>query len=199
MRFHAKFRKCFLTVAAALLVVGTLPQVQGNAQEIKGPGAAIRPSANGVTIYVSKKNKTVTLKQYSNTIGTYQASIGRNSSSGDKTMEGDARTPSGSYYVCTRNDKSSYYLALGVSYPSAEDAEKGYEDGIITEEERDAIVEANRKGEQPPWDTALGGAIEIHGCRGDGPGTAGCIAVDNEVMDILWEYCKLGVPITVGP
>ena len=45
--------------------------------------------------------------------------------------------------------------------------------------------------------TPLGGAIEIHGDQGGG--TSGCIAVTNDVMDILWEYCPLGVPVTVGP
>nr|WP_243036234.1 L,D-transpeptidase [Clostridium sp. AM51-4] len=50
----------------------------------------------------------------------------------------------------------------------------------------------------PPWDTPLGGAIEIHGNQGD-RGTAGCIAMTNDVMDILWSYCAVGVPVTIGP
>lgn len=138
---------------------GALPRFRGMPRRSRGRERRSGRSANGVTIYVSKKNKTVTLKQYSNIIGTYQASIGRNSSSGDKAMEGDARTPSGSYYVCTRNDKSSYYLALGVSYPSAEDAEKGYEDGIITEEERDAIVRRTAKGSSRRGTRLLAGRL----------------------------------------
>lgn len=166
---------------------------------VVGPGASLKPSTNGVTIYVSKINKTVTLQQNGVTIGTYPASMGENSGSGDKEVQGDRRTPSGSFYVCTRNDKSDYYLALGVSYPSIPDADRGYEAGIITEEERDSILKAIEKGETPPWDTALGGAIEIHGDRYPGGVTAGCIAVDNSVMDILWEYCQVGVPITIGP
>ena len=89
------------------------------------------------------------------------------------------------------------YLALGLSYPNAEDAERGLRDGLINEEQYNAIVEANKAGIQPPWNTPLGGAIEIHGDQGGG--TSGCIAVTNDVMDILWEYCPLGVPVTVGP
>lgn len=99
--------------------------------------------------------------------------------------------------MCTKNDKSQYYLALGLSYPGIEDAQRGLEDGLITQEQYQAIVDANEAGVQPPWDTALGGAIEIHGEQGGE--TAGCIAMTNEVMDVLWEYCNVGVPVTIGP
>ena len=112
--------------------------------------------------------------------------------------QGDEITPSGSFYVCTRNDKSKYYLALGLSYPNIEDAERGLSTGLITQEQYQAIVDANKAGVTPPWDTPLGGAIEIHGNQGD-RGTAGCIAMTNDVMDILWSYCAVGVPVTIGP
>ena len=158
--------------------------VQTAQAAVVGPGAVTRPSTNGMSIYISKKGNTLTLK--------------RQSAAGDKVQEGDEITPSGKFYVCTRNDKSLYYLALGLSYPSAEDAERGLEQGLITQEQYDAIVKANKNGEQPPWDTPLGGAIEIHGDQGSG-GTAGCIAMTNDVMDILWSYCNIGVPVTIGP
>ena len=106
---------------------------------------------------------------------------------------------SGEFYVCTRNDKSIAYLALGLSYPGVKDAERGYADGIITKEQRDEIIKANQLGKQPPWDTPLGGAIEIHGCRTPDGFTHGCVALDNEAMDVLWNYCNLGVPVTIGP
>ena len=162
-----------------------------------GPGAAYKPSVNGISIYVSKKGNTVTLSRYNSTIGSWPAQIGRESAAGDKVQQGDGITPSGKFYVCTKNDQSQYYLSLGLSYPGIEDAERGLADGLINEEQYKAIVDANKAGEQPPWDTPLGGAIMIHGEQGGG--TAGCIAVTNDVMDILWEYCNLGVPVTVGP
>lgn len=167
------------------------------AQITSGPGTSARPSTNGVSIHISKKESTLTLKQYGTVIGTWPAKLGRQSDTGDKVQQGDEITPSGNFYVCTMNDKSQYYLALGLSYPAPEDAERGLASGLITQEQYQAIIDAGKAKEKPPWDTALGGAIEIHGAQGGQ--TAGCIAMENSVMDILWSYCNLGVPVTIGP
>ena len=201
VRMSKKIRRIFSGLMAIVLIA--LTATTGYAQEAVGPGAGGKAgnaaSVNGVSIYVSKRLKTLTLKQNGTLIGEYPVSIGASSSDGNKKVEGDMRTPSGQFYVCTRNDKSVAYLALGLSYPGVEDANQGFEQGIITQEQRDEIINANLNGQQPPWETALGGAIMIHGCRVPDGTTHGCVAVDNDVMDILWSYCNLGVPVTIGP
>ncbi|MFW6679290.1 L,D-transpeptidase family protein [Lacrimispora sp. AGF001] len=201
VRLSKKIRRVFSGLMAIVLIA--LTATTGYAQEAVGPGAGGKAgnaaSVNGVSIYVSKRLKTLTLKQNGTLIGEYPVSIGASSSDGNKKVEGDMRTPSGQFYVCTRNDKSVAYLALGLSYPGIEDANRGFEQGIITQEQRDEIINANLNGQQPPWETALGGAIMIHGCRVPDGTTHGCVAVDNEVMDVLWSYCNLGVPVTIGP
>ncbi len=177
--------------------------VSGTAQDTQNAAAkpdpaSITPTATGISIYISKRQSKLTLMQNKKVIGIWDAKLGRQSATGDKVQEGDEITPSGSFYVCTRNDKSKYYLALGLSYPNIEDAQRGLSSGLITQEQYQAIVDANKAGVTPPWDTPLGGAIEIHGNQGD-RGTAGCIAMTNDVMDILWSYCAVGVPVTIGP
>ena len=82
---------------------------------------------------------------------------------GHKMREGDGKTPEGTYYICTKNDKSKYYLALAISYPNTDDAKSGLERGIISEDEYGKIEKAISEGSRPPWDTALGGEIMIHG------------------------------------
>lgn len=118
---------------------------------------------------------------------------------GHKQVEGDGKTPEGEYYVCVRNYNSAFYLSLGVSYPNKEDAAAALADGRINRAVYQSIVRAIDNGEQPSWNTALGGAIMIHGHGGNSDWTSGCVAVDNEVMDILFEYCKLKTKITILP
>ena len=195
-KLKQRLPRLLLTRPAAAALFSISPALPAQAAS-GGPGAVARPSTNGVEIYISKMNSTLTLEQYGRVIGTWEAKIGRESASGDKTQEGDEITPSGSFYICTKNDKSQYYLALGLSYPAIDDAERGLKEGLINQDQYDAIVKANKAGEKPPWDTPLGGAIEIHGSQGGG--TAGCIAMTDEVMDILWSYCNIGVPVTIGP
>ena len=152
-----------------------------------------------VRIYVSKMGKRVSLYKNAVLINVWDCNLGKNSLMGDKNEEGDGRTPSGSFYVCTRNDKSIAYLSLGLSYPSKDDAERGFAQGIISEAQRDEIKQAIAKGVRPPWNTALGGEIMIHGGYKLGGSTRGCVAVANEVMDVLWQYAKMGARVDIGP
>jgi hypothetical protein len=118
---------------------------------------------------------------------------------GHKQREGDGKTPEGSYYVCYRNPNSSYHLSLGVSYPNAADAKQALEDGRIDRATHDRIKSAIDRGQRPPWNTALGGEIMIHGAGAHRDWTAGCIAVENDVMDILYRLCPLGTKIEIYP
>ncbi len=118
---------------------------------------------------------------------------------GGKQRQGDGKTPEGTYYVCCRNAHSRYYLSLGVSYPNIEDAASGLDNGKIDETEYKRIERAKECGGQPPWNTALGGEIMIHGGGSSSDWTAGCIAVDNDVMDVIWRMCPLGTTIEIYP
>ena len=118
---------------------------------------------------------------------------------GHKQVEGDGRTPEGEYYICVKNPNSRYYLSLGVSYPNSVDAAAGFADGRIDAKTREEIIDKIEALKRPPWGTALGGEIMIHGCGAASDWTAGCIAVDNEVMDVLFAICSTGTPLTILP
>lgn len=153
----------------------------------------------GISIYVSKMKNKVTLFRNGIVMNVWDCNMGTYSALGDKKQEGDRITPSGKFYICTRNPYSVCHLSLGLSYPSSDDAERGFNEGLITEEQRDAIKNAIAKGEAPPWNTPLGGEIMIHGGYQPNQPTRGCVALPNDVMDYLWNYAGLGVPVEIGP
>ncbi|MBT8101365.1 MAG: L,D-transpeptidase family protein [Gammaproteobacteria bacterium] len=105
---------------------------------------------------------------------------------GDKTKEGDFKTPEGTYYLDSRNQNSDYFLAIHVSYPNADDRR-----------------DAREKGVNP------GGAIMIHGqpnvpTRSEAyyrtqDWTNGCIAVSNSDMIDIWLMTGENTPIEIRP
>ena len=151
-----------------------------------------------VSIIVKKAERLLELWQDETLLGSYSIGLGWEPE-GHKQVEGDGKTPEGEYYVCVRNSNSSFYLSLGVSYPNKEDAAAALEDGRIDNATYKRIADAIDNRQCPDWYTALGGAIMIHGCGGSSDWTAGCIAVDNDVMDILFDCCSLGTKITILP
>jgi len=170
--------------------------VQEEPSELMPP--IIDGSPGEVYLNVYKEKRILELWSNNGLIGEYNIGLGFNPI-GHKEKEGDGRTPEGSYYVCVRNPNSRFYLSLGVSYPGISDAERGLESGLITQDEYNSIVNAINNGGLPPWNTALGGQIMIHGSGGSYDWTEGCIAVDDNVMDILWEHCPIGTKINIYP
>lgn len=75
---------------------------------------------------------------------TYRIGLGF-SPVADKRQAGDGATPEGDFYVFIKNNRSAYYLSLGVSYPNVEDAERGLRDGLINRLQYNSIVRANTK------------------------------------------------------
>jgi L,D-peptidoglycan transpeptidase YkuD (ErfK/YbiS/YcfS/YnhG family) len=72
-------------------------------------------------------------------------------------------------------------------------------DGLITQAQHDAIVEANRKKTGPPQYTKLGGLIYIHGNGARSDWTWGCVALENGDMKELFDAVSVGTPVTIKP
>ena len=118
---------------------------------------------------------------------------------GDKEKQGDGRTPEGDFYVCMKNERSKFYLSLGLSYPNAEDAGRGLGAGLITRAQHRTIVNAVRSGRCPPWNTTLGGEIFIHGGGTASDWTWGCVALENEEVKELFDSVPAGTPVRIEP
>ncbi|MDH3528396.1 MAG: L,D-transpeptidase [Acidobacteriota bacterium] len=110
-----------------------------------------------------------------------------------------SKTPEGGFYIFTKNPQSSFYLSLGLSYPNIEDAKRGLEGKLITQEEHDQIVAAIDQKTMPPQNTALGGEIYIHGNGDLADWTAGCIALSNSSMKELFDALPVGTTVQINP
>jgi hypothetical protein len=194
MRGHRARLGLFLGLAATGAVLHVLGTAAGAAQ---GPGDA-PPRSRPVRLEVLKSERTLLVRSGETLLGRYPIALGPRPV-GAKTREGDGATPEGSYSVCVKNPRSRYYLSLGLDYPNSYDADRALAEGRIDEGEHRRITRALARGTCPPWDTALGGEIYIHG-RGSGSDwTLGCVALDDPDMKRLYELVRIGTPVVIRP
>lgn len=130
-------------------------------------------------IVVFKQSRRLVLYNNGQPIRDYKIGLGW-APEGDKSVEGDGRTPEGSYYIDRRNPRSAFHLSLGISYPDPEQ-----------------IKAARAQGRDP------GGDIFIHGGQGlprqRGDWTAGCIAVSNREIEEIWQLVPDGALVVIQP
>jgi murein L,D-transpeptidase YafK len=149
-------------------------------------------------IVVAKQARRLDLLSGSRLERSYAIALGRNSAL-DKSVEGDEATPLGEFYICAKNPRSRHFLSVCLSYPNAEDAQRGLAAGLISAGEHEQILAAIRARRMPPQHTRLGGEIYIHG-RGvhdDPHGTRGCIALNNGDMQDLYDRVEIGTSVTI--
>jgi len=147
-------------------------------------------------IVVRKSTRRLMLFSHDELVRIYRVGLGL-SPNEDKEQEGDRRTPEGTFYIFTKNDKSNYYLSLGLSYPNEEDAERGLRSGLINAVEYSQIKEAIRKKIAPPQKTALGGEIYIHGNGSQSDWTWGCVALDDQDIRELFNAVRIGTEVVI--
>ena len=149
-------------------------------------------------LYVYKSERRLLLVNEGTLVRDYTIGLGPHPN-GDKSIRGDGRTPEGEFFICAKNPDSKYYKSLGLSYPAPKHAEEALVSGRISFDEYRNIVQSNNEMKLPPANTALGGAIFIHGGGADRDWTLGCIAVYNKVIDDLFEIIPVGTPVYVLP
>ncbi|SDY37761.1 L,D-transpeptidase catalytic domain [Jannaschia faecimaris] len=129
-------------------------------------------------VEIQKSNRAMYLFHHNVLLEPYEVQLGF-TAEGPKQFEGDGKTPEGRYHIDRRNPNSDFYLSVGIDYPNAEDR---------------AYAEA--MGKKP------GGDIFIHGWgdkrRGRGKDwTAGCVAVTNREMKLIYAMVQNGVPVDI--
>jgi murein L,D-transpeptidase YafK len=137
-------------------------------------------------VRVQKSERSLQLLSGEQVIRQYRISLG-DTPQGHKLYEGDSRTPEGEYSLDWRNAGSSFYKSIHISYPSAKDREMAEN-----------------------WGLDPGGNIMIHGLPNGTDDdfafafagldwTDGCIAVNNQEIDEIWQLVSDGTPIEILP
>lgn len=160
--------------------------------------------ASGLKILVDKSEHTLSLVYNGTSLKSYHVELGSGGMK-DKEVEGDRKTPEGTFYVTNKEvlDPADEYLGtrwLGVSYPNAEDANRGLSRGLIDKQTYEDIIDAFNRVQNPPQDTVLGGNIGIHGGSVPSFGsnwTWGCIGLSNADIEDFYNYITIGTPIIV--
>jgi murein L,D-transpeptidase YafK len=148
-------------------------------------------------LIITKHNRALIVYDGDEEVMHIPVVLGRNP--GDKGREGDLATPEGAFYICSKNPDSQYYRFVGLSYPNLEDAERGLREKLITAGEYEQIRDAIAQKKCPPWKTALGGEVGLHGPCPNVTWTHGCIAMSIEQIEKLYDLLEIGDEVTVLP
>ena len=207
MNIRNRILALLILVSASVLLMPQISDILSASAEAQG-GSRSQPGDVNQTplqlplvkprILVRKSKRELTLFANDKPVRIYAVGLGL-TPTGDKVHQGDGCTPEGSFYVCVKNDKSHFYLSLGLSYPNKEHTERGLRDGLITRSQYNQIMSALQRGERPLWDTELGGEIFIHGNGSREDWTAGCVALDDENMKVLFDIIPKGTPVLIEP
>jgi L,D-peptidoglycan transpeptidase YkuD (ErfK/YbiS/YcfS/YnhG family) len=135
----------------------------------------------GITVLiVSKLERRLAVYKSGRLFRTYEVGLGFNGLA-DKRYAGDNATPEGRYKIVRKIPSSLYYKALLIDYPNDED--------------RSWFAREKAVG-RIPQSAGIGGDVEIHG-GGQDSLTRGCVSLDNNKMDELYDMVAVGTPITI--
>jgi murein L,D-transpeptidase YafK len=155
-------------------------------------------SNENIRVEISKSDRTLRVFEVEKLIKTFSIALGF-SPVGDKEIEGDGKTPEGSFYIFTKNSESKFHLSLGISYPSTGVAKRGLEANLISQDEFDSITKSISEKGKPLQKTKLGGEIYIHGGGIEDDWTDGCIALMDKEIEELFNLVPVGAIVEIRP
>ncbi len=131
-------------------------------------------------VVVIKIDRKLIVYKEGKPIMSFDVGLGPNSLA-DKIHAGDYATPEGKYRIIKKIPTSQYYKALLLDYPNEEDKKR------FQQEQKEGLI--------PPG-VGIGGLIEIHG-GGEDSITNGCISLEDENVDWIFELLEVGTPVTI--
>lgn len=135
------------------------------------------PAVSQPRLVVDKLHYTLSVLDGDTVVKRYRVGLG-----GDpvkrKICQDNLTTPEGLFTIYNLQPQATFHKAYDVDYPTAVDQRRyriGQAAGLVAS------------------DRPIGGEIQIHGCGSFGNWTAGCIALEDEDIDELFEHPELNV------
>lgn len=151
----------------------------------------LRPASSDFKIVIDKSDYELRVYDADGWLATYPAVFG-NKDQSDKLMEGDRKTPNGSYRIISKRNHPKWGKFMLLDYPNVENKKRF----------------ADRKASgRIPSSATIGGAIGIHGTR---PAeeyavdkymnwTLGCISVKYSDIFELYDLLPVGTEVRIQP
>jgi murein L,D-transpeptidase YafK len=147
---------------------------------------------NGViSIVIDKSNYELNIYDSEGWYATYPVVFGSKTHD-DKMMEGDRKTPEGSFKITTKRPHDKWGKIMLIDYPNKESWEK------FNRRKMEGLIPKNAR---------IGGGIGIHGTwpRDEMAvdqfqnWTQGCISMKLEHIYEIYDFCPVGTKVTIKP
>jgi murein L,D-transpeptidase YafK len=142
-----------------------------------------------ISIIIDKSDYELSVYDEKGWYATYPVVFGNNSLD-DKKMEGDKKTPEGSFRIISKRVHEKWYRFLAIDYPTKESWEK--------------FNQRKRRGEIPR-SASIGGSIGIHGTWPNEDyiidkfknWTLGCISMKKDDLFEIYNFTPVGTSVTI--
>ena len=142
-----------------------------------------------ISIVIDKTDYELSVYDAKGWYATYPVVFGSNNLD-DKKMEGDKKTPEGSFRIISKRVHDKWYRFMQIDYPTRESWDK---------------FNARKKRGEIPSNASIGGAIGIHGTwpREDyiidkyKNWTLGCISMKKDHVLEVYDYTPIGTNVVI--
>src|SRR5580704_4851136 len=152
---------------------------------VASSAAPAAPAIRADTILIVKHEHKLYLLRDNSPLRSYRVALGL-SPTGAKEREWDFRTPEGSYIVDFRQERSHYFKALHISYPSAADLKRSA--ALHLPAGRDIFIHGEPNQPTKP--------VSYYESR---DWTNGCIALSNQDLQDVWEMTSGRTRVEILP
>lgn len=163
--------RAFKIIVVLLVLVGLAGCGSSKFKRYNGPEVT--------SVQVHKGERKMYLLHNDKVLKSYDIGLGF-APVGHKQFEGDGKTPEGTYYISHKNPNSEFHLSLRISYPN--EADRAYAKSMNKTPGGDIFIHGGpkRKVDRRDW-------------------TAGCVAVTDKQMEVIYSMIKPGTPIHILP